>query len=562
VTLPLLLAIVSAQLFAAASDAPIPESASVAKGEALFRQRCAVCHPTGARGGQAPGLANVLGRKAGTGTAFSYTPALANSGLIWDAATLDRYLANPVALVPGSKMVISVPDPRERRDLIAYLSTLRGGGAEEVPSNQPPSRFGDYRTDAPGLRHHITVADLPAPFATSSVHNAPSVVPRPVGAMPQLPPGFSVNVFSDGLQNPRLLRVAPNGDLFVAESAANRIRVLRSKAGGATSDVTQIFAEGLDRPFGIAFHPPGPEPRFVYVANVNSIVRFPYGNGDLKARGPKETIVAKLAGTTGGHWTRDLAFSRDGTQLFVSVGSESNVAEGLPPRSPDEIRAWEASHGMGSSWGDEEERADVLVMDPDGKHLHPFATGIRNCVGLTVQSSSGDLWCSTNERDGLGDDLVPDYVTRVRQGAFFGWPWFYLGPHPDPRHAGERSDLANRITVPDVLLASHSASLEMTFYEGTLFPADYLDSAFVALHGSWNRSARTGYKVIRVLLRDGVPTGEYEDFLTGFVVDAGHVWGRPVGVAVARDGALLVSEDANGTIWRVTPGTAVGHSAP
>jgi glucose/arabinose dehydrogenase len=224
----------------------------------------------------------------------------------------------------------------------------------------------------------------------------------------------------------------------------------------------------------------------------------------------------------------------------------------LPKRTPEQIRTWEAAHGVGSVWGDEETRADVLVMDPEGKHLGTFATGIRNCVGLTVQRPAGDLWCSTNERDGLGDDLVSDYVTRVRQGAFYGWPWFYLGAHQDPRHAGERADLAGNVTVPDVWIAPHSAALEMAFYDGKMFPPEYRDSAFVALHGSWNRSQRTGYKIVRVLLHDGIPTGEYEDFLTGFVVDAGHVWGRPVGVAVAPDGSLLVSEDGNGTLWRVS----------
>jgi glucose/arabinose dehydrogenase len=346
--------------------------------------------------------------------------------------------------------------------------------------------------------------------------------------------------------------MAPNGDLFVAESSSNRIRVLRAKDGAATPETQQIFAKGLDRPFGIAFYPPGPEPRFVYVGNVNSIVRIPYRNGDLTARGPAETLVGKLAETTGGHWTRDLAFSADGTRLFVSVGSGSNVAEGLPTKSAADIQVFELAHGRGATWGDEVWRADVLVTDPEGKNLRPFATGIRNCVGLALQSRTGDLWCSTNERDGLGDDLVPDYVTRVGEGQFFGWPWFYLGANPDPRHAGERADLRSQIALPDVLIAPHSASLQMAFYGGQMFPPDYRDSAFVALHGSWNRSRRTGYKVVRVLLHEGAPTGEYEDFMTGFVVDGSHVWGRPVGVAVARDGALFVSEDGNGTIWRVS----------
>jgi glucose/arabinose dehydrogenase len=346
--------------------------------------------------------------------------------------------------------------------------------------------------------------------------------------------------------------VAPNGDVFVAESNAGRIRVVQP----AAPEKLSTFAASLDRPFGIAFYPPGPDPRFVYVADNNAVLRFPYRSGDLAARGPAETIVPQLSKTTGGHWTRDVVFSPDGLRMFVSVGSESNVAEGLPARTGEEIRDWEAKHGLGALWGDEEARADVLVFDPEGRGGHAFATGIRNCVGLAFLAArdnvNGDLWCSTNERDGLGDDLVPDYITRVREGAFYGWPWYYLGDHEDPRHPGERPDLARKITVPDVLLQPHSASLELAFYDGAMFPASFRGSAFAALHGSWNRGSRTGYKVARVLLQDGVPTGEYEDFLTGFVVDDTHVWGRPVGVAVGHDGALLVSEDGNGTIWRIS----------
>jgi glucose/arabinose dehydrogenase len=206
---------------------------------------------------------------------------------------------------------------------------------------------------------------------------------------------------------------------------------------------------------------------------------------------------------------------------------------------------------LGAAWGDETDRAAVLVFDPDGKNRKLFATGIRNCVGLAMQPN-GTAWCSTNERDSLGDDLVPDYVTRVKENAFYGWPWFYIGDNQDPRHPGARPDLKDKITVPDVLLQAHSASLGMTFYDGNSFPAEYRGDAFAAEHGSWNRSKRTGYKVIRIRLKDGVPTGEYEDFVTGFVVDDKEVWGRPVGVAVAHDGALLFSEDGNGTIWRVS----------
>jgi glucose/arabinose dehydrogenase len=238
--------------------------------------------------------------------------------------------------------------------------------------------------------------------------------------------------------------------------------------------------------------------------------------------------------------------------LFVSVGSATNVGQSMGKRNAAAIAQWEAQHGLGSAWGDETDRADVLVFDPDGGNRRTYATGIRNCVGLAVHPLTGDLWCSTNERDGLGDDLVPDYVTRVRDGAFYGWPWYYLGTHEDPRHRGARPDLRDKITVPDVLIQAHSASMRIVFYEGAQFPAEYRGDAFVAQHGSWNRAKRTGYKVIRVRLRDGVPTGEYDDFSTGFVVNDASVWGRPVGVAVTNDGALLISEDAGGTIWRVS----------
>jgi hypothetical protein len=229
----------------------------------------------------------------------------------------------------------------------------------------------------------------------------------------------------------------------------------------------------------------------------------------------------------------------------------------MSKKSPEEIRVWEAVHGRGAAWGPETNRADVLVSDPEGKvPLHTFATGIRNGVGLAVNPDTGDLWVSTNERDELGDDLVPDYVTRVKEGGFYGWPWYYMGNHEDPRHAGERPDLAGVAIVPDVPVQAHSASLEMTFYTArsgvAAFPAEYRGDAFAAFHGSWNRNSRTGYKVVRVRVKDGVPTGEYDDFLIGFVVDNTSVWGRPVGVAVAHDGALLVTDDGGGVVWRIS----------
>jgi hypothetical protein len=237
--------------------------------------------------------------------------------------------------------------------------------------------------------------------------------------------------------------------------------------------------------------------------------------------------------------------------MLISVGSAGNDGEGMGS-APGGLPSWNGSHALGASWGSETDRAAVLTFDPDGKRLGVFATGIRNCVGLAVHPTSGEPYCSTNERDGMGDNLVPDYITRVKEGAFYGWPWFYVGGNEDPRHAGKRPDLKDKVAVPDVLLQAHSASLGLTFYNGNAFPPEYRGDGFAAEHGSWNRAKRTGYKVIRIRLRDGIPTGEYEDFATGFVINDSEVWGRPVGVAVAHDGALLVSEDGNGTIWRIT----------
>ena len=550
----------------AGAQTPTPEE--VGRGQVYFQSYCAICHAASLGPGntvvvkQGPSLVGVLGRRAGSGLYFTYTKALSGSGLTWDAATLDRFLANPMLAVPGTAMPMPVPKAEDRQPLIAYLSTL------VVPAGVTPrapvavtaagSDPNDWNNAAPGVKHHFTLADLPAPYATTSAGNGPRVVPQPTNAVLSVPAGFKVKLFARGLSGPRLLRVAPNGDIFIAETRQNRLRVLRAADGAEAPSENEIFAEGLDQPFGIAFYPPGNDPQWLYVANHNAVVRFPYHAGDLHASAAAAVVVAQLRETTGGHTTRDVVFSRDGRRMYISVGSGSNVAEDMSPNPPGDIKDWEARHGLGAAWGDEANRANILVTDPEGRlPLDRFATGIRNGVGMAVDPDTGDLWVSTNERDALGDNLAPDYITRVKAGAFYGWPWYYLGNHEDPRHAGERPDLAGRVTVPDVLLQSHSASLEMTFYEATqgvaVFPAEYRGDIFAAEHGSWNRNVRTGYKVIRVRVEHGVPTGEYEDFLTGFVVDNRRVWGRPVGVAVAHDGALLVTEDGNGTVWRVAP---------
>jgi glucose/arabinose dehydrogenase len=436
------------------------------------------------------------------------------------------------------------------------LGTTHASAAETASTTAGKSSAGDWRNAAPGVEHHITLADLPAPYRTASAGNVPQIARPPANAALSVPPGFTARLFVSGLSNPRILRVAPNGDIFVAETASNRIRILRAAEGADTPSENQVFAEGLDQPFGIAFYPQGNDPQWVYVANNNSVVRFAYHSGELKAAGKAEVVVPSLTQSQGGHSTRDVAFSRDGKRMFISVGSGSNAAEDLSKKTPGDIARWEAEHGRGAAWDTETHRADILVTDPEGHEpLRPFATGIRNGVGIAVDPATGELWTSVNERDGLGDDLVPDYITRVREGGFYGWPWYYLGHHEDPRHAGERPDLAGQAIVPDVLLQAHSASLEMCFYTATkgaaAFPAEYRGDIFAAFHGSWNRGTRTGYKVVRVRLRDGVPTGEYEDFLTGFVTNERSVWGRPVGVAMAQDGALLVAEDGNGTLWRI-----------
>lgn len=398
--------------------------------------------------------------------------------------------------------------------------------------------MGDWTTDAPGVRRKITVADLPAPYATRSVDNGPRMVPQPEGAWPKAPPGFTVTKLATGLDNPREVITAPNGDLFVVESKPGRVRVLRDSDGDGKPDDNEVYASGLRLPFGMAFYPNGANPRYLYVANTDSVVRFPYKNGDLKASGPEEMIVDDIPGggrlRGGGHWTRDIRFSPDNKTMFVSVGSLTNVHEN--PNAP------------------EERRADILAYTPQGKNERIYASGIRNAVGLAIHPQTGDLWASVNERDGLGDHLPPDYITRVKEGGFYGWPWYYIGPHQDPRHPGAHPELKDKVLVPDVLVQSHMASLCMTFYTGSQFPAEYRNDGFAAQHGSWNRARRTGYKVIRVPLKNGVPTGEYEDFLTGFVTPEGHVWGRPVGVTTAKDGALIVTDDGSGTIWRVAYG--------
>ena len=413
-----------------------------------------------------------------------------------------------------------------------------GAAAESSTLLTGKAAMGDWTKDAPGVRRKITVRDLPPPSSNVLAINLPRVARPPADARLQVPRGFKIDLYASGFRDPRFLLNAPNGDIFVSESRANRIKVLRDTKSNGKPDVVQIFAErDLNKPFGIAFYPPGNEPQFLYVANTDGIIRFPYRNGDLKARGPAEKLGAQLSGgaarlRSGGHWTRDIVFSPDGKKMYVSIGSRSNVSDSAA----------------------EADRARIFELNPDGTDRKVYAWGIRNAVGIAFRPDSNGLWMSTNERDEIGEDLPPDYISSVRPGGFYGWPWFYLGNHPDPRHKGKHPELADKVIVPDVLVQAHSATLNLCFFTGDQFPAEYKGDIFAAFHGSWNRMKRTGYKVVRVPFdhSTGKALGEYEDFVIGFVTPEGKVWGRPVGIAVAKDGSLLISEDGNGTIWRVS----------
>jgi len=495
------------------------------KTKPLYHLKCARCHGENGEGsGNIPAFVH--------GRLNSVTPG----ELFWFVTKGDKPAGMPSwATLPK----------QQRWQLVTYIKTLSGGKATTAAA-APPAKapapdlskapapkapFTDYRFEKPGVSRKFTVKDLPAPYATSSAGNSPTVVSRPDGAWPQVPPGFQVEQYASGLEEPRLIRTAPNGDFFVAEMKAGDVRVFRGITSKGKPEQMQIFASDLKGPFGINFYPPGPDPQWIYIANTASVVRYPYQKGDLKARGPAEHIADIPGGE--GHTTRDIQFSFDGKKMFVSVGSASNVDD--PDTTPEE-----------------KNRADILEFSPDGTGMRVYAYGIRNAVGLAVHPQTGELWCSVNERDALGDNLVPDYITHVQDGGFYGWPWWYIGSHQDPRHKGKHPELKDKTIVPDVLLHPHNASLQMTFYDGNQFPEEYKGDIFASEHGSWNKATRVGYEVIRVPLHQtGRASGEYEDFMTGFVVDNGHVWGRPVGITVAQDGSLLVSDDASNSIWRI-----------
>ena len=543
--------------------------ADATAGRAFFRQQCTVCHsaePSDNGGAQGPSLIGLYGRHSAAAAGFSYTAALRAAHLTWDAPTLNRFLASPTTVVPGSAMVVAVPNEQDRGNLVAYFQDLahtaaaagsaQAGGASTAAVPLASEQSADWKLDAPGREHRINLAALPPPFATPSTRNSPRLIDRPADAALVLPPGFHVEPFAAHLMGPRKMLVAPNGDILVSETYGGRISVLHPAPDGTHAAGADVYLQGLKQPFGLAFYPNAANPQWLYIAETNRVTRYAYRVGDVKPRGAAEQVIAQLP-SGGGHFTRDIAFSPDGTQLFVSVGSGSNMAETMSKKTPEQIKAWESAHGLGAAWDQETDRAAVLVFDaaaPGPAKI--YATGLRNCVSLTVQPASGALWCTTNERDLLGDDLVPDYSTRVRAGGYYGWPWYYMGSNEDPRLRGDRPDLHGKVLVPDVPYQSHSAALNLTFYTASngksAFPASYVGDAFAAFHGSWNRSLRTGYKVVRVHMKNDQPTGDYEDFLTGFIADNGNVWGRPVATAELKDGSLLLSDDGGNVIFRIS----------
>jgi glucose/arabinose dehydrogenase len=498
------------------------QALAVQAGRTLYAAHCAACHGRSAEGtGNIPPLAHGVVQNVPDGEVFWFITQGSKSGAMPAWASLPE---------------------QQRWQLVTYLKALvdapigapapSAAAMTPISAPPPPPPFTDFRYEVPGATHEIPVSDLPAPFATSSAGNAPTIVARPAGAWPKAPSGFKVQLYSGGLAAPRVIHMAPNGDVFVAESGGGRIRAFRGLNADGKPERSEVFAANLNQPYGIAFYPLGSDPQWIYVGDTDSVMRFPYRNGDLKATGAAQHVVDLPHGR--GHWTRDLVFSADGKTLFVSVGSASNVDD------PDTTAA-------------ERHRADILAVDPDGSHLRVYAFGIRNPSGLALEPSTGRLWCTVNERDGLGDNLVPDYITSVREHGFYGWPWWYMGPHQDPRHVGKHPELRERVITPDVLLQPHNASLQIAFYQGQQFPDEYRGDIFASEHGSWNKGVRTGYELIRVPLHQtGKASGEYEDFLTGFVLPNGQVWGRPVGVTTVRDGSLLVTDDGSNSIWRIS----------
>ncbi|MCA1919624.1 MAG: sorbosone dehydrogenase family protein [Flavobacterium piscis] len=374
---------------------------------------------------------------------------------------------------------------------------------------------------------------LPPPYATESKTNNSKVIGWPEGKTPTAPAGFTVTKFADGFENPRWTYIAPNNDIFVVESGTrgskNQITVLRDKDKDGKFETREVFIKDLNKPFGMLVLKD-----FFYIANTDGLYRYPYKNNPLKLETQGTKILELPAGGYNNHWTRNIIANPEGTKIYVSVGSGSNVGE----------------NGMDK----EVRRADILEINPDGTGEKIYAAGLRNPVGMDWNPANKELWTAVNERDELGDDLVPDYVTSVKRDGFYGWPYSYYGNIPDPRMKGERKDLVAKAIVPDVPVGAHTASLGLAFYTKDAFPAKYKNGIFVGQHGSWNRAKISGYKVVFVPFANGKPSGKPEDFLTGFISNAekAEVFGRPVAVTVTPDGSLLVNDDSGNTIWKVT----------
>lgn len=374
---------------------------------------------------------------------------------------------------------------------------------------------------------------LPPPYETKSVTKRNSITEWPEGQMPKAPSGFTVTKFAGNLKNPRNTYIGPNNDVFVAESgtrnSADRIIIFRDNDKDGIFETHNVFLENLNQPYGMLILS-----NYFYVANTDGLYRYPYKEGILKLEGKGEKIAELPAGGYNNHWTRNLIASKDGSKIYISVGSASNNAE----------------HGM----DEEKRRANILEINPDGTGEVIYANGLRNPVGMDWNPATGELWTAVNERDDLGDNLVPDYITSVKKGGFYGWPYSYFGQIEDPRMKGARKDLVEKAIVPDVPVGSHTASLGIAFYDKNAFPEKYKNGAFVGQHGSWNRSVLSGYKVLFVPFKNGKPAGKPEDFLTGFInnEENAEAYGRPVDITVMNDGSLLVNDDSGNTIWKVT----------
>lgn len=376
-------------------------------------------------------------------------------------------------------------------------------------------------------KFNIKPSDLPAPFGTESARRNSKIVPQSENATLTLPKGFKINVFAEGgFREPRWMALAPNGDVFLADSRANTIFVLRDKNKDGVAEERFTFSDKLDQPFGIAFYKD-----WVYVANTSAVVRFTYKTGQTSATGEPEKLIELTRGGYNQHWTRNILFSPDGKKMYVSIGSSGNY-------QPE----------------DDNRRAAISEYNPDGTGHRIYASGLRNPIGLAWNPVSKELWTAVNERDGLGDDLVPDFVTSVKDGGFYGYPYFYIGENKETRLKDVDYSKFPKVIVPDVLVTSHSAALGIVFNDKKMFPKEYENDAFVAFHGSWNRQKLTGYKVIRIKMKDGKPVGGYEDFVSGWLPseDSNEVWGRPVGLLMNSDGSLLICDDGADKIWRVS----------